>query len=37
MGWQNMQRLKTQMAKVKRQIAAKRKMSAMIPDISKWK
>ena len=30
MGWQNMQRLKTQMV-------AKRKMSVMIPNISKWK
>ena len=37
MGWQNMQRLKTQMAKDKTEITAKRKMSAMIPDISKWK
>ena len=32
-----MQRLKTQMTKAKKEKAAKGKMSAMIPNISKWK
>ena len=37
MGWQNMQRLKIQIAKAKRKRACKGKMSTMIPNISKWK